>query len=108
MFLFISGVQSFVRTNDCKSYFYFYFWSAIVRTYEQLQANFFKNFWSAIVRTYEQLQAMSYFIFGVRSESMDRWSWSDAPYKNHLVILCRIGLVLQGMCHVWGWRNEHG
>src|SRR5258705_130966 len=107
MFLFISGVQSFVRTNDCKSYFYFYFWSAIVRmyerlqvkffisllecnhsyvrmiashfkkkiwsaivcTYEQLQANFFKNFWSAIVRTYEQLQAMSYFIFGVRSES---------------------------------------
>ena len=25
-----------------------------------------------------------------------------------LLILCQIGLVLQGMCHVQGRRNKHG
>src|SRR5882724_5521158 len=82
-FYFISGVQSFVRTNDCKSNFYFYFWSAIVRTYERLQVKFsflflecnrshvrtiasqifLFHFWSAIVRTYERLQVKFLFLF---------------------------------------------
>src|SRR5882762_3469304 len=84
----VSGVQSFVRTNDCKSKFYFHFWSAIVRTYERLQVKFLFlfqecnrshvqtiasqiflfHFWSAIVRTYEQLQVkILFFISGVQS-----------------------------------------
>src|SRR5258705_13569769 len=74
--------------NDCKSKI---FWSAIICLYKQLQVYFILfYFWSAIVRMHEQLQAMSYFIFGVRSEGMDRWSWSDAPHKNHLVIQTRL------------------
>ena len=96
-------MQSFIRRNDCKSYFYFYFWSVCTNDcksnfiYLFLECNrshvrtiasqiLFIYFWSAIICTYEQLQAMSYFIFGVRSEGMDRWSWSDAPHKNHLVM----------------------
>src|SRR5258705_187540 len=67
-FYFISGVQSFVHTNDCKSKFYFYFRSAIVRTYERLQVKILFHFWSAIVRTYERLQAkFFYFISGLQS-----------------------------------------
>ena len=76
-------MQSFACTNDCKSYFYFYFWSAIVHTYERLQVIFYLfisrvqsfatmndckpyvdcDFWSAIVRTYEQLQVIFLFLF---------------------------------------------
>jgi hypothetical protein len=42
-------------------------WSAIVRTYERLQAMFFyKLFGSAIVRTCEQLQVISNFVFGLQ------------------------------------------
>src|SRR5882762_902873 len=105
-FYFISGVQSFARTNDCKSNFFILFLEcnrSYVRTIasqnfifisgvqsfactNDCKPIFFFLFWSAIVRMYERLQAMSYFIFGVRSEGMDRWSWSDAPHKNHLVM----------------------
>src|SRR5882724_12004638 len=85
--VFISGVQSFARTNDCKSNVFilflecnpsyvrtiasqilFHFWSAIVRTYERLQVKFLFHFWCAIVRTYERLQAkIFFFISGVQS-----------------------------------------
>src|SRR5258705_495 len=87
IFIFISGVQSFARTNDCKpnvfilflecnpsyvrtiaSQILFHFWSAIVRTYERLQVKFLFHFWCAIVRTYERLQVKCfYFISGVQS-----------------------------------------
>src|SRR5258705_157527 len=66
-----------------KSNFYFYFWSAIVRTYERLQVKFlflflecnrsyvrtiasqifYFYFCSAIVRTYERLQVKFLFLF---------------------------------------------
>ena len=112
----ISRVQSFALTNDCKSYFYLYFWSAIICMYKQLQIIFFIHFWSAIICMYKWLQAICWlwflecnrlhvrtiashiFISGSvpvcmcecwlieRSEGMDRWSWSDAPHKNRLVM----------------------
>jgi len=39
----ISAMQSFAHTNNCKSYFDFDFWSAIIHMYEQLQVVFY--FW---------------------------------------------------------------
>src|SRR5882724_9561848 len=67
-FYFISGVQSFARTNDCKSNVFILFLEcnrSYVRTIASQMLLFY--FWSAIVRTYERLQAKFYFISGVQS-----------------------------------------
>ena len=60
IFIFISGVQLFTCTNDCKPYFFFFFGECPVRMCEH-----------SLIE---------------RSEGMDRWSWSDAPHKNPLVM----------------------
>src|SRR5258705_198697 len=67
-FYFISGVQSFVRTNDFKQNFYFYLRSAIVRTYERLQVKFLFLFLECN-RSYVRTIASQIFIFisGVQS-----------------------------------------
>src|SRR5258708_7444341 len=69
IFIFISGVQSFARTNDCKPNFFISFLEcnrSYVRTIASQMFLFY--FWSAILRTYERLQAkFFYFISGVQS-----------------------------------------
>src|SRR5258705_4075386 len=67
-FYFISGVQSFARTNDCKSNVFILFLECNRSYVRTIASQILFHFWSAIVRTYERLQAKCfYFISGVQS-----------------------------------------
>src|SRR5258705_494 len=56
-FYFISGVQSFARTNDCKSNVFILFLECNRSYVRTIASQILFHFWSAIVRTYERLQA---------------------------------------------------
>src|SRR5258705_488974 len=56
-FYFISGVQSFARTNDCKPNDFILFLECNRSYVRTIASEILFHFWSAIVRTYERLQA---------------------------------------------------
>jgi hypothetical protein len=100
MLIVISRVQLFAHTNDCKSFFIFYFWSAILCTYKQLQV-IFLFFWSAIVCTYERLQVIFYFLFLECNHSHVR------TIASHILILIS-GSVPVCMCEHWLIERSEG
>src|SRR5882724_6686643 len=68
IFIFISGAQSFARTNDCKPNVFILFLECNRSYVRTIASEILFHFWSAIVRTYERLQAKCfYFISGVQS-----------------------------------------